>query len=91
METVKVGFNLVVGTDPKAVKSAVERLLNSNYREVLKSKRQPFAGLRASYEMMRILVMNEQAKKVWAPNRAKMTILDKHSIQHSDLNWTGEN
>jgi len=63
METVKAGFNFVVGTDPKSIHSVVERLLDSNYREVLKSKNQPFTGLRASFDMMKKLLVKDQYKK----------------------------
>jgi len=62
METVEAGFNLVVGTDPKAVKSTVEKLLDGNYKEALKGRPTPFKGEKASEDMMKILLMNEQVK-----------------------------
>jgi len=56
METVNAGFNFIVGTGSKAIKSAVETLLNSNYAEVLKSKPSPLKGENASEKMIEILM-----------------------------------
>jgi len=59
METVKAGFNFVADTNPKAVRSRVEMLLNNDYREILKMKSPPFAGEKASEKMMKILLGNK--------------------------------
>jgi len=55
METVKAGFNFVVGTDSEAIRSTVEKLLNTNYAKVLKGKPSPLKGENASEEMIKIL------------------------------------
>jgi len=63
METVKAGFNFVVDTDSKAVKSTVKKLLDSNYKKVLRKRSHPFAGIRASNDMIKTL-MKEQVKSM---------------------------
>ena len=61
METVKAGFNFVIGTDPKTVKSMVKKLLDGNYKASLKGEPIPFTGDNASQEMMEILLREELA------------------------------
>lgn len=56
METVRAGFNFIVGTNSKAVKFKVTKLLRDNYKENLKGKPTPFTGDDASQKMMKILL-----------------------------------
>jgi len=56
METVKAGFNFIVGTNPSAMKSTVKELVDNNYAKVLKHKPSPFKGENASEKMIKILM-----------------------------------
>jgi len=63
METVKAGFNFVVGTDSRAIKSTVWKLLDTAYTEALKGRRTPFKGEKASEEMIETFL--KEKEKSW--------------------------